>query len=738
MSGVAAQWNLDTTSVNALGIGRGLLAASTSDNVQPIALLACESFGSTLAICPETIGKVERVIVPSPPPAVLKFIQAQVGFFKDDSASYFGRSAAGVRFLGLTAALVTISPLETGTRALDLMLRKNKTDLTLLPTPRQLYSLLHAIRGRCHRGDFASSLLGWHMMLRPIIGDLLPPKEGLTSEDYDALILTHAEDAPTPYMLEQLVDVFRQIARIGESSVLGATIKISKSLVWVVAFSRWCLGYTPKVLWLGDSGNNILPDDPQSRITIVACDGARLGKDIEVAIHDGLGTRLNCLIATDPSGDLLGLQRISWEGMVSVREYGAWKLHQLQIGHNLSEFDEFMAYAVPLVGLLFQTNALDPRKVPSQMTAQRCNPFRDDSGFDEAYEVLFQRAPPEWEFPGWEKGASCREMVASLRGPRSFWVSASGVVKWDIDNLVHLALDLVAISMLVSPETARCRVAYKINQSALADNKARRLIANCKAVLAGQSTSRSRLLPTEDILRWAAALFGQDLYVSTHILSSGRGQAMYVESYESLTLNTTGYLRLSLVPGVIKYKNETYALLQEFHLAKACPQPWRQDLSTSSSGANIRHNQYPGYSVQWMVMLSDVNSLRALPNMVSGDGGIAAQASPSDALKSAASAVVAVTCEHAKHATGPTNTAFAARQTVPVASIGMTRTEVPLGAVGVVAVSGSQDLRFLAAACHWDEVSESSFGLGMVIRQDACFDCCIQLCFLNDIRILIL
>jgi hypothetical protein len=186
MSGVAAQWSLDSTSASALTIGRGLLAASTSDNVQPIALLACESFGSTLAICPETIAKVERVIVPSPPPAVLQFLQVQVGFFKDDSASYFGRSAAGVRFLGLAAALVTISPLESGTNALDLMLRKNKTDLTLLPTLRQLYSLLDAMRGRCYRGDFAHSLIGWHMMLQPIIDNLRPPLEDLTIEDYGA------------------------------------------------------------------------------------------------------------------------------------------------------------------------------------------------------------------------------------------------------------------------------------------------------------------------------------------------------------------------------------------------------------------------------------------------------------------------------------------------------------------------------------------------------------------------
>jgi hypothetical protein len=314
------------------------------------------------------------------------------------------------------------------------------------------------------------------------------------------------------------------------------------------------------------------------------------------------------------------------------------------------------------------------------------------------------------------------------------------MVKWDIDTLVHLTLDLIAISMLVSPETARCRAGYKISHSVFTDNMAGRLTESCKAVLAGASTDDpgSKTRPTEDILRWAATLFGQEFYNSTHILSSARGQAMYVELYESFTLRATGYLRLSLVPGTIRYKNETYPLLQEVQFAKAPLQPWRGESSLSLSGATVQRNQYPGYSVQWTVTLSGLSSLRALLNMVSGDWGIAAQALPSDVLKSMASAVEAVTCEHVEHATDPTGTAFASRANVPVASVGMYRMDIPFGAVGVVAVSGSQDLRFMAAGCHWYEESEKSSGRGIVIRQDACFDCCIQLCVLNDIRILIL
>ena len=51
-------------------IGR-VIAVAASDNVQAFAILACEQFGNTLAICDETLRKVETEVLPSPLPVTI-------------------------------------------------------------------------------------------------------------------------------------------------------------------------------------------------------------------------------------------------------------------------------------------------------------------------------------------------------------------------------------------------------------------------------------------------------------------------------------------------------------------------------------------------------------------------------------------------------------------------------------------------------------------------------------------
>lgn len=56
------------------------MVAATSDNVQVLAIIACERFGNTLAICPETCHKIETVVLPTPQPAPVAFLRGVVGF----------------------------------------------------------------------------------------------------------------------------------------------------------------------------------------------------------------------------------------------------------------------------------------------------------------------------------------------------------------------------------------------------------------------------------------------------------------------------------------------------------------------------------------------------------------------------------------------------------------------------------------------------------------------------------
>src|SRR5450432_4167983 len=116
---LSLQWSLDNTSVNTLSIGRGLIQAITGDNIQPLALLACEKFGTTLPVCIETSLKAERLARRSHS-STANFLKVQVGYSAGDAAYYLSNSDGGVRFLCLAAALCSIENRLQRAQLLDL------------------------------------------------------------------------------------------------------------------------------------------------------------------------------------------------------------------------------------------------------------------------------------------------------------------------------------------------------------------------------------------------------------------------------------------------------------------------------------------------------------------------------------------------------------------------------------------------------------------------------------------
>jgi hypothetical protein len=159
------QWSLNQTVDSSITLARGIIRAATHDNVQPLALAACERFGTTIAMCDESTRKIEDLIRKVTAPSVVKFLKAQVGYSPDDSAAQLSRSQAGVRFLALVAPFICTMSLFDGALALEAMLRTSAVDTTLLPTARQLQDLLAALEHRLARSGFADTLLGWELLL---------------------------------------------------------------------------------------------------------------------------------------------------------------------------------------------------------------------------------------------------------------------------------------------------------------------------------------------------------------------------------------------------------------------------------------------------------------------------------------------------------------------------------------------------------------------------------------------
>lgn len=76
----------------------------------------------------ETRRKMEHSVVPTPPPAVLSFLQVTVGFAANDSVARFGRSLAGLHFLGLICSLVSVMDTFNSGLAVHAMLEESAAD----------------------------------------------------------------------------------------------------------------------------------------------------------------------------------------------------------------------------------------------------------------------------------------------------------------------------------------------------------------------------------------------------------------------------------------------------------------------------------------------------------------------------------------------------------------------------------------------------------------------------------
>lgn len=158
---VQLQCGLEQTSNSTIEIATDLMRAATTDNVQPLAILACERFGNTLAISPDTISKVEHTVLPTPKPAVLSFLHSTVGYSTNDCATQLGKNTAGLQFLALATALITTVGSSKSGIIIQEMLASTAKDKALLPTVRQVRDLLSSLEPRCYRAGIADDVVGW-------------------------------------------------------------------------------------------------------------------------------------------------------------------------------------------------------------------------------------------------------------------------------------------------------------------------------------------------------------------------------------------------------------------------------------------------------------------------------------------------------------------------------------------------------------------------------------------------
>ena len=566
MSAIALQWALNETAGNVFSVAKGFIRAASCDNVQALALLVCEAFGNTLAMCPETCLKVERIAGMHHQSVVVKFLKAQVGYSSGDSGAQLSLSSAGVRFLGLAAALNTLGPFN-GALALEALIANSARSQQLLPTVTQLKDLLNVLDYKLNRAGFAEHLAGWSIWF---ISNPL-----FSNAQKDAL---RTLTAPSAAEMIELVKAVGELGRLGDA--IQVTVTVSVTAPWVTTFIKWSLGMPPSI-FLTDG--TCLLEQPGSTISLV------------VHLERSEGMMITISRQIDKPAEIIESQfgNDNWAGMVSVHTYAQHKFQQLNISTDLARRAVLQAlpYAVKRASCALQPDDVgeneDPKKMP-EWKIVRSKLHLYDSALrrnlsKELAELAGNMFPKEsvlssvlseytgckisTPLPDLPKGTRisdlplvalyqqeltsecrCRACDAMFGNAHNSCLKAR--VLSDISSLVA---DILGISLLdcVMPVLLYIGNPYRRSPHQFEI-----------AVHSALTRSEHVACSVEGVIDWVLRMVGHDVSPfekQNWIMSSYRGQTFYPRIFETpMFLERQGLLVMSGAPGALRYDGQVY------------------------------------------------------------------------------------------------------------------------------------------------------------------------------------
>lgn len=335
------QWSLDKSAGSLLSLGRGFVEAATSDNVQLLALLTCESYGATLPVAPITRLKIEKLARRNDSQP-LSFIKAQIGWRAGDAADVLSRADGGIRFLCLAALLCCqgghlIEPAQT----LDRMLRRNVSKDQRLPTIMQLHDLLCAIRPKLLHSGFTQSVIGW-------IYTLIPTRSGRLASFDEGELPWLRYPAPGAFAFESLVEALQRCCRLGETGYIVIIHSQLRWIPWTMAVVDWLTGLTPAVRLLK-------AETPfTSEESVVAIEESSVTHCYQVSIY----TRINSvrqLISSEAQSGSDSLLRTHVVGTLDIQTWMEVYFDELNIELALASKVLFHAVNILPEAVLFST-----------------------------------------------------------------------------------------------------------------------------------------------------------------------------------------------------------------------------------------------------------------------------------------------------------------------------------------------------------------------------------------------
>ena len=729
-------WSLDSTASTTISVFKDVMRAATSDNVQPLALISCEKFGATLAMCPETNKKMEDLIIKVSGPKYVRFMSAQIGYSANDSATQLSRSLAGVQFLGLAAALTSSVDMFEGANALGAMLMASASDKTLLPTARQLKDLLAVMEHRVNRSGFTDIWVGYQTLLLGGLRASSDHDNGRRWRNSTELVGTPGIDG-----ISKLVEAFRQLNRIGDATAI--TIRTTSCAPWVMAFTRWCLGVPPSTI-LPDG--KALLDQPTSRITLFTHHDVK-ASSFEISVHRSIGSPAD-LLKIEGSANLAARSR---PGMITMECFGQMRCQEMGGEGSLAyrAMCEALPYALKQSCELLQpmTRAKDfnnvgiveaeqsaPETEPLARLASehRGQPFPNDliiSGI--LTRVLDSQGQQNLQRLDDGRLISDLPLVRlHLHGLARFCVckqcrnqSPYGTYEERCEKDVFLsqvslyAADVLALSIFESPEMLLVSLPNDHH------------VATCtflKAVHYIIESGRPAVCAARKILGRALRLVGHtDFDEKRWVISCYTGQTVYHSVFETRDICQPGYLTLCWAPGLLFFDGEVYnkGIDTKYHYSKEY-QDMTYSVSIQSSPPVVEPlNLLPNMSMEWKVVRCD-GYLDIYP-VCGGSIGRASRI-----LMNLSRALILKGCPHdsASPLDRPDPFSNYVGPSLPSQGLHLNprapRSSGVQRRIGVVAVDGDAGLRMFALSVLDATRPEFPF----VIRKCACLQCCLDLC----------
>ena len=225
---------------------RGLIQAATSDNVQPLALYACEQLGTILPLLnTATKIKIER-LARRKQNQPLSFVKVQVGFRAGDSADMLAKTDSGLSFLCLAAILVSWGDGMEAAKLLQDLVRQYAKSEHPLPTLIQLHDMLRALKPKLADSGITREVAGCY--------DLC--SSALELNFFQSSRRINVASASDANGVQNMLDAFNRCFRLGDDSCTMRVRSRDTCLPWVIAVTKWLLGDFPNV-WLLDGSQLI-------------------------------------------------------------------------------------------------------------------------------------------------------------------------------------------------------------------------------------------------------------------------------------------------------------------------------------------------------------------------------------------------------------------------------------------------------------------------------------------------